>query len=316
MKVGLIGVSHWHTGMYVNALLKLGEDIIAISDRNEELVKSLSRAIGCKYYTDYVEMVEDEELDFVFSFGRHVDMPKIIGLLIKKGIPFLTEKPAGINHKEVLELARLAESKELFAGVAFAIRSSTWAQEVIESRNFIGDLNYLYFRYVTGPPTRYVSWRCPWMLKRDEAGGGCLINLGVHFIDLVYYLTGEEIELEASIVDNRNYKLEVEDYAVLMLRTKGGRTGVVEIAYTPSKKVETYYSLIGNKGIAVVRGREFILANGERVLKKELSNDHYFRFIRLTLEAYKKGRKPLATLSDMVRVLRIVNQAYESVGKR
>jgi len=316
MKVGLIEVSHWHASMYINALLKLGEDIVAISDRNEKLVKSLSKTIRCKCYTDYVEMIEEEELNFVFSFGRHVDMPKIIGLLVERGIPFLTEKPAGINYKEVLELARLAESKKLFAGVAFAIRSSTWIREIIDSRDLIGDLNYIYFRYITGPPTRYVNWKCPWMLKKNEAGGGCLINLGVHFIDLVYYLTDEEVELEASIIDNRNYKLEVEDYAILMLRTKGGKVGVVEVAYTPSKKVETYYSLIGNRGIAVVRGKEFMLVNGEKVLKKELGNDHYFRFIRSTLEAYKKGRKPLATLSDMARVLRIINQVYESMEKR
>lgn len=311
MKVGLIEVSHWHAGMYIDTLLKLGEDIVAISDKNEELVKKLSNVIGCKYYTDYIEMINREELDFVFSFGRHIDMPKIINSLIEEDIPFLTEKPAGVNYKEVLKLARLAESKKLFAGVAFAFRSSTWVQEIMQFRDSIGDFNYLYFRYITGPPDRYVNWKCPWMLKKSEAGGGCLINLGVHFIDLIYYLTSEEIELEASMIGNRNYKLEVEDYAILILKTKGRKIGIVEVAYTPSRKVETYYSLIGNRGIVVIRGKELTLANGKKVLKKEVSNEHYFRFIKLTLKAYKMGNKPLATLSDMARVLRIVNQAYE-----
>ncbi|RLE58726.1 MAG: gfo/Idh/MocA family oxidoreductase, partial [Thermoprotei archaeon] len=45
MRIGLIEVSHWHSGMYINALLDLGEDIVAISDRSEVIAKRIAKEL-------------------------------------------------------------------------------------------------------------------------------------------------------------------------------------------------------------------------------------------------------------------------------
>lgn len=311
MKIGLIEVSHWHASMYIEYLIKLNQEIVALSDKNIEIAKEWSRRIDCKYYKDYNEMLEKEKLDFVFSFGKHIEMPKIIRKLIEKGIPFVTEKPAGIKYNDVLKLAKEADKKDLYAGVALAMRVSQWVQKVGELSNKVGKSKYLYFRYITGPPLRYIKWKCSWMLKREKAGGGCLINLGVHFIDLLHYLTNEEFNLVTAIISNENYKLEIEDYALLMLKSNTNTFGIIEVAYTPSNSVETYYSLIGEKGVVHVGKKEIKVSTENKTEVQKLRDDCYFKFIKLALEKFKKNENPIATLYDIAKALRIVNKAYD-----
>ncbi len=316
MKIGLIEISHWHASMYIEYLIKLNQEIVAISDKNVEIAREWSKKIGCRYYKDYNEMLEKEKLDFAFSFGKHVEMPRIIRKLIEKGIPFVTEKPAGIRYNDVLKLAKEANRKGLYAGVAFAMRVSQWVQKVKSLLNEIGKGRYFYFRYITGPPSRYIKWKCPWMLKKEEAGGGCLINLGVHFIDLLHYITNEEFDLVTAIISNRNYKLEIEDYALLVLKSDTSTYGVIEVAYTPSSSVETYYSLIAEKGVVHVRKSEMKISTEDKTEVQKLEDNHYFKFVEITLERFEKNENPIATLYDVAKALKIVNKVYSHILMR
>ena len=60
---------------------------------------------------------------------------------------------------------------------------------------------------------RYRDQDSAWMLNKREAGGGVLLNLGVHGFDLVRLLTGEEPEVIGAITSNAVFGLDVEDYA-------------------------------------------------------------------------------------------------------
>lgn len=315
MRVGLIEASHWHAGMYVDALLRLGEQIVAVSDRSEAAARRVAERVGCRWYADYAEMLEREELDFAFSFGRHCEMPRIIEALLEAGVPFVTEKPAGVSYEQVRRLAELAKSRGAFAGVALAFRASAWVRELVNLKRSLGEPSYMYFRYVTGPPSRYVEWGCPWMLRRSEAGGGCLINLGVHYVDLAYYLTGREFELRGAAISSKNYSLEVEDYAALVLKSSDGRVAVVEVGYAPSRAVDAYYSVVFERGVATVRKRALRVATEAGVEERELADDHYFRLVKLALDAYRRGEKPPADLGDMARVMRVISDAYKRVAR-
>ena len=309
MKIGLIEVSHWHSGMYINALLDLGENIVAISDRNEIIAKKIAKELKCRYYTDYRKMLERESLDFVFSFGRHVDMPSIIGTLIDYGVPFNTEKPCGIDYKVVERLAEKAHEKALFTSVSFVKRVSVKVGEILEFLSKMGDIKYMYFKYITGPPSRYVEWKCPWMLEKRYAGGGSLINLGVHYIDLVHYLTGESAEVEYSLILNEIYELSIEEYALVVLKTAKTHS-IVEVAYTPCHKPEEYFSITGTSGRVILLGKELIKCLGKKREVVDIREDEYFKFVEKTIGRFRRGDKPIATLKDAARVLKVVNDAY------
>ena len=90
---------------------------------------------------------------------------------------------------------------------------------------------YADFKFVAGLPSRYHEAGCPWMFDRKQAGGGTLVNLGVHFIDLFQCLTSTVgTRLDAASFAALQREGDVEDYVTLTLRN-GDRIGRVETAY-------------------------------------------------------------------------------------
>ena len=96
----------------------------------------------------------------------------------------------------------------------------------------IGKVSHIRFRMVRPGVQRYVDQGCEWMLRKSEAGGGVLLNLGVHGFDLCRWLTGEEPEIVSAVVSNALYGLDIEDYASVTLRTPSGIVFHNEMGYT------------------------------------------------------------------------------------
>jgi predicted dehydrogenase len=179
-------------------------------------------------------MVEQTKPDFVLALGRHVDMPDEFRYLVQAGVPFLMEKPWGVDAGTVRELATLAESKGAWVAAPWSMRYDVWAEAVrgVIASGDAGNVSHMRFRMVRPGVQRYVDQGCAWMLRKAEAGGGVLLNLGVHGFDLCRWLTGEEPEVVSAVVSNAVYGLDVEDYAFVTLRAPSGIVFHVEVGHT------------------------------------------------------------------------------------
>src|SRR3990170_2389779 len=101
MRVGFIGVSHWHAPLYYKPAARLTNvRIVAVSDPNLSVAETVGQELEARAFADYQELIEVRP-DFIFAFGRHCDMPEIASALIDEGIPFVIEKPAGLNFQQV-----------------------------------------------------------------------------------------------------------------------------------------------------------------------------------------------------------------------
>ena len=147
-------------------------------------------------------------------------MPAEFRFLVDTGIPFLMEKPWGIDDKTVNELADLAESKHAWAAVPMPFRYSLFAETAVEmrQRNELGTISHMLFRFNQPGVQRYVDLGSPWMLSKADAGGGALVNLGIHGIDLFRYITSEEPQVVSAVTSHAVHKREVEDYAHVTLK--------------------------------------------------------------------------------------------------
>ena len=95
MKIALLEISHWHFPLYIEDLLTSGVDIIALSDKNEKIRNQYGHKFNCSVYSDWRQLLIDNELDAVFAFGEHHEMLEIGISPINIGIPFSIEKPGG-----------------------------------------------------------------------------------------------------------------------------------------------------------------------------------------------------------------------------
>ena len=117
-RVAVIGVGHYHATLppnYLRILLNEKLDIVGVHDPDRTMAEDRAKRCGSTPYTDYRAMIDKTKPDFVLSLNRHADMPGPFRYLVDSGIPFLAEKPWGIDDKTVNELADYAEKKKAWA---------------------------------------------------------------------------------------------------------------------------------------------------------------------------------------------------------
>lgn len=317
MKIGMIEVSHFHARMYIDSLKKLGAEVIAVSDEKLEVAAKVKDELGCQhYYRDYHELIGKEKLDFVFAFGKHCEMPLIAKQLIEEDISFAMEKPVAIDSQKIKELADLADKKGIFVAVALAQRISPMVKQLIEWRDKdeLGDFTHLCMRYIAGPPDRYIKRNSEWMLDRNQAGGGCTINLAVHYVDMFTYLTGKKVKSVFAKMNSLTYQKEIEDSSTIVLASEDGTIGTIETGYArPTVGAEEYHTFCTTKSYVTVRKNmmEREDRQGEKNKTEIRRNNLYNDFVKNTLNSFKNGDNPIADLNDMYEVMRVVNRAYE-----
>ncbi len=323
MKVALLESSHWHVPLYLDALAAADVQVVAVSDCKCANGSDIARRFSARFYEDYAELLDCEDIDFAFTFGRHCDMDSMASALIGYGIPFALEKPCGLNANDVALLHKQAQAKNIFVSVPLIFRLSALRQNLLTlNESEPKHWDHLSFKFIAGPPERYLDAQCGWMLDKSLAGGGCAINLAVHFIDLVMQLTGEDItEVSARMIQGSG-GVDVEVFSSIVLITSGGTICTIDTGYTypggTQEQREFSFSLSSNSFYVRSRDDGFLAVSRDganrEVVAFDLNTDVYYAdFVHDSIRCVTTGSDPSANLSDMERVMRVIDCAYASV---
>jgi predicted dehydrogenase len=322
MRVALIEAGHWHASMYAAALRALGVPIVAVCDRDLERARRVAAETGATAFDGVDALLAEARVDFAFAFGRHAEMPGIAAQLLARRIPFAMEKPGGLTAADVARTRRLAEPAGAFVAVPFVFRVSPLLAEITRAEGTLpARFAHLAFRSMHGGPERYADTGNGWLLDPAESGGGCTINLSVHFVDLFLALTGEPVATVFARMSHRTHRLAVEDHSVLVLTGRDGAVCEIETSYTfppdAGAKREFYFSLASERTYAHRADGGLWLARryggGGRLVPIELDNDAlYPPFVERTLADVRAGRPPVAGLAELEAVMRVVDAAYRS----
>jgi len=221
----------------------------------------------------------------------------------------------------VRELAALAESKGAWVATPFSMRYSQWADAArrLLKTHDEGAASHIVFRMIRPGVSRYITYGSPWMLSKQEAGGGVLLNLGVHGFDLCRHLTGEEPEIVSSVVSNAAHGLEVEDYASVVMRTPSGLVFHNEVGYTyprldgndDERKLATGTTLLraAPSGLRITdAGRDEVVPPPEGYVSE------WAAFVADCLGRVSRGEPPPDTPRDTARAVALVFEAYRIAG--
>jgi predicted dehydrogenase len=290
--------------------------LVGVQDSDAALARKRAAEAGNPpAFTDYHQMLTETRPDFVLGLGRHRRMARIAHDLLDRGLPFMMEKPMGLDATEVESIAEKAARLKGYAAVPlfqryqpFAVR----ARQLLAEGRF-GPLSHIYVRLNRPGPARYSAWDSAWMLDPAESGGGCLRNLGSHGLDMFLYLTGEDARVTGAQISRRAHGLRVEDYASVLLRSAGGILGTVEVG--------NGFPRVGTDGEWKIAGRDAILTLKDGVLKLATAQgdettpcpDDEIRYrpaIRDALETWQRGAPPPISVHDCLRAVRLIDQAY------
>ena len=326
-RVAVIGVDHYHatsTPNYLRILQNEKVDILGVHAPDDAIATKWAGEYKSTPYTDYRVMIEKTKPEFIVALGKHVAMPAEFRFLVDTGIPFLMEKPWGIDDKTVNELADLAESKHAWAAVPMPFRYSVFAETAVEmrQRNELGTISHMLFRFNQPGVQRYVDLGSPWMLSKADAGGGALVNLGIHGIDLFRYITSEEPQVVSAVTSHAVHKREVEDYAHVTLKTPSGIVFLNEASYTypgtggdqerklSAQKMFLRATTSGGEGVQIVGpGRD----ETRRAPEGYLSG--WPRVVHECLERIGRGEPPPASARDCARAVSLIFDAYRMAGE-
>jgi predicted dehydrogenase len=326
-RVAVIGVDHYHatsTPNYLRILQSEKLDIRGVHAPDGRVAAKWAAEYGSTPYTDYRVMIEQTKPEFVVALGRHIAMPAEFRFLVDTGIPFLMEKPWGVDDKTVNDLADLAESKRAWVAVPMPFRYSLFAETAVEmrQRGELGAISHMLFRFNQPGIQRYVDLGSPWMLSKADAGGGALINLGIHGFDLFRYITAEEPQVVSAVTSHAVHQREIEDYAHVTLRTPGGVVFLNEASYTfPGTGGDQERKLSAQKAFlrATTAGGEGVQIVGPGRDETRRAPDGYLsgwpRVVNECLNRIGRGDPPPATARDCARAVSLIFDAYRMAGE-
>ena len=222
IRLAVIGAG-WAGEAHIKAYLQNpGTQIVAISDPREVRLAELKAKYDIpNVYTDYEDLLKRDDIDAVsVATPNHLHAPASIAAL-ETGRHVLCEKPLARNVAEGEAMVRAAIDAGRVLQVAFNHRRRG---DVAVLKDYIdgGGLGRIYHAKAMWMRRQGIPGMGGWFTSREMAGGGPLIDLGVHILDMALYLMGEP-EVEA---------VSAQTYAELGPRGKGGRgDGVAGGAY-------------------------------------------------------------------------------------
>jgi len=325
MRVVFVGASHWHLPLYLEpAQALLGVELVGMADPDPAKARALGDRYDCDSDPDFRALCRRTRPDFVFALGRHADMPDQAEFLINEGVPFALEKPCGTTVEQVARLAQLAAARGAFCAVPLVFRNGDFFRLIRQLAAEDGGIQHMAFRFIAGFAQRYLDSGCAWNLDPALAGGGCMLNLGCHFVDIVHAAWGEAARPVAARFSNAAWGFPVEDYGSVTFAGPGGALAQVETGYlypAPTSSFDLHFALRTPRHYLIVQDPETvqIVANDgtRRVVRTHTTNvGQYPPFVADVLDRARRGARPLAGLEEMLPVMRLTEAAYAIDGRR
>ncbi len=314
-----------------------GARLVAVCDVDEERLGPAAEEYGCKAYTDYTELLQDDEIDVV-----NVATPS--GMHAEVGIPaaeagkhLIVEKPADISTERIDALMAAGDKNNVKIAGIFQARFDALNLRVRNAiqENKLGKLvgvhgHLPWFRLQSYYQGQHGSWKGTWGMD----GGGSLMNQGVHTVDLLQWLCGR-VESVMGMYGVFGHDIEAEDQTVALLRFANGALGTL---YTTTCSYPGYnqrLTIYGTEGSIVKEEGELVawkLQNDEGGGEEKemlgmygagdqdnraadpmaVSSDGHTQIITDMIASIQEDRDPIITLDSARHAVEIINSVYEA----
>lgn len=340
LRVGIIGagsISDMHFQSYHH---HPEVELVAVCDLKQDRAEVKAKQYNIEHvFTDYQDLLALDTLDAVSICtwnNSHADIA-IAALAHDKHV--LVEKPLSKTVEEAERVQKAVEKSTKTLQVGFVRRFAT---NTAVLKRFIdaGDLGQLY--YAKASSLRVLGNPGGWFSDVDRSGGGPLIDIGVHIIDMCWYLMGKP---KVQSVTGSTYKAlgnranieyksfyqaadydpdhnTVEDLATAMIKFENGATLAVDASFTlHGKEDKTEVHLFGEKGGATIEPALSLYTEQHNVLTDITPkidaptfdfNESFQNEINHFVDCAKGHMTTIAPVEDGLEVMKILAAIYES----
>lgn len=238
IKVGLIGLGQMGLMHLVNCLHIQGVKVVAVADPSKKALNK-AKAFGVnRLYFDYAELIDKEgnDLDAVIISVPNYLHYETVMLSLDHGLNIFAEKPLAVNVKQCKEIERAVQTSGKKFMLGHNLRFVP-AVEIIKERidkGVIGNIEVVTLEEILNGPFSHPRVPAPvaeWWFDPQKSGGGVLIDLGYHMIDLFHFFTEEDSKVKFADFSYK-YNLPVEEGATIILSTeKSSIRGIINVGW-------------------------------------------------------------------------------------
>ena len=217
--------------------------LVGVATARPETAQAAAAEIGCEYWTDdYHQLLARADIDAVDICVPNHMHAEIVQAAAAAGKHIYCEKPLAMDVAEAKAMVAAAEAAGVITQMTFnfrfvpaVLRAHQLVQEGFLGRVFSFRGRYYRSSYID--PQKPLTWR----QRKAVAGGGALFDIGSHILDLLYSLLGPYDAVQATLdtlIPQRPAAagaeelapVDVDDIALLHLRTASGVLGLVEVS--------------------------------------------------------------------------------------
>ena len=229
-------------------MLAKNVEITAVMEVRREDAERLKEKYGAKYAcTDAEELLRIPEIDAVYIASPVVFHARQAMLAADYGKHILLEKPIAMNAAQGEEVLKHCAARGVSVAAGFMMRFGahiqTMRQAVLAGK--IGQVVSGYSQFTLWLPREDGNWR----QEKKKSGGGPLMDMGVHCIDLMEYITNSRVCEVVAFNDTVVFDYDVEDSSTVLLKLENGAQCVVQTNFNiPDEVARWRLEFFGTRG--------------------------------------------------------------------
>ncbi|WP_424768996.1 Gfo/Idh/MocA family protein [Paenibacillus sp. sgz302251] len=339
IRIGIIGAGNIG-GVHANEFSQLADqcEITAITDAFLPLAEMKAKQYGIvNVVATAEELIARDDVDaIVIGVPNQYHAPLAVQA-IKAGKHVLLEKPMGINGEAAREIYKASQATDRVVMVGHQMR---WESVPMQIKDQIdrGELGKIYTAKTGWFRRKGIPGWGTWFTQMDQSGGGPLIDIGVHMLDLALYLMGNPKPVSvygATYAEfgpsrkgigtwgtpNWNGIYNVEDLATALIKMEDGSTLSLEVSWAVHMDTDNtpFVHIMGSEGGASYRGSQgkLLTEKFDRPIETELrrpENDESerARLSRHFLECIREGKQPITSALTGLTNNLVLDAIYES----
>lgn len=313
--LGAIGQLHLRHGLKLS-----NAEVVAVADTAKPALEH-AKVLGVKKtYTDYNEMFKDPQVDAVLiSLPTHLHLKCASAAAEAKKDIFL-EKPITVTVEEAKQVIAAAERNSVKLMVGYPMRFNKHFQQLKKDMDdgLVGDVENAHATYICAGPfvarsDGYAPSPVPdWWFNPQLTGGGVLVDLGCHIINLLRYLLGEVVDIKGQF--GYRFHMEFEDSAMCLARFSSGALAAINVGWY-SQEYSLRIDLLGSvRSVSAHHLPPGTISAAYQMLTKGISsfNQPHFDELQYFVHCLINGEAPTSSGLDGLKDLEAISNAYKN----
>jgi len=343
VRVGFIGLGQMGRMHLLNCLNIENVKVIAVADPSKKALNKAKTLGVTNLYQDYHELLKKEHtnLDAVVISVPNFLHFDTIRLSLEHSLNVFTEKPLAISVEQCKEIVNIVRNSAKKFMIGHNLRFVPAVEKIKADlqKGIIGNLEVATIEEILNGPFSHPRVPAPvadWWFDPYKSGGGVLIDIGYHMIDLFRFFAEEDAKVEFADLSYK-YSLPVEEGAIVVLSTtKSSIKGIINVGWYQRSVFPKYnFRAVLHGDAGYLSTEEFVPKKIYRYAAKEVAKnllrrvtgrkiktlsytyywESYYRELVSFFESIEKDLETPITALDGLKTIQVIEEAYSLCKK-